>query len=70
MSFSLESWKTEIATYFNAQAAHLQPAGVDTLYGWLILKALMPAVIATQLRDPEVTPVVTRLSKGLPVRPS
>ncbi|HQF62718.1 MAG TPA: hypothetical protein PLT26_09475 [Anaerolineaceae bacterium] len=63
MSFSLESWKTEIAHYFNAQAAHLQPAGVDTLYGWLILKALMPAVIATQLRDPEVTPVVTRLLK-------
>ena len=63
MSFSLESWKTEIANYFNAQAAHLQPAGVDTLYGWLILKALMPAVIATQLRDPEVTPVVTRLLK-------
>jgi len=65
MSFSLESWKTEIASYFAASSARLQPAGVDTLYGWLVIKALMPAVIATQLREPGVEPVINRLlTKG------
>ena len=31
MSFSLESWKTEIAHYFNAQAAHLRASNLNRL---------------------------------------
>ncbi|HNT53627.1 MAG TPA: WD40 repeat domain-containing protein [Anaerolineaceae bacterium] len=64
MPFSLESWKTEIGDYFQTQSDHLQPAGVDTLYGWLVIKTLLPAVVATQLRDPAVNQVVTRIVKN------